>query len=40
MDVPHIWDHNSETKAQIKKLKTRGPPPLVMVSGETKIALI
>ena len=32
--------HNSETKAQIKKLKTCGPPPLVIVSGETNIALI
>ena len=40
MDVPHIWGHNSETKAQIKKLKTCGPPPLVIVSGETNIASI
>ena len=22
MDVPHVWGHNSETKAQIKKLKS------------------
>ena len=38
MDVPHVWGHNSETKAQIKKLKTCGPHPLVVVSGETNIA--
>ena len=31
MDVPHVWGHNSETKAQIKNPKTCGPskwPPL------------
>ena len=31
MDVPHVWGHNSETKAQIKIPKTCGPskwPPL------------
>ena len=31
MDVAHVWGHNSETKAQIKNLKTCGPskwPPL------------
>ena len=31
MDVPHVWGHNSETKGQIKNLKTCGlskwPPP-------------
>ena len=26
MDVPHVWGHNSETKAQIKNPKTCGPP--------------
>ena len=40
MDVPHVWGHNAETKAQIKKLKTCWPPPLVIVSGETNIASI
>ena len=25
LDVPFVWDHNSKTKAQIKKLKTCGP---------------
>ena len=40
MDVPHVWGHNSEMKAQIKKLKTCGPPPLVIVSGETNIAMV
>ena len=40
MDVPHVWGHNWETEAQIKKLETCGPPPLVIVSGETNIALI
>ena len=40
MDVPHVWGYNSETKARIKKLKTCGPPPLVIVSAETNIVLI
>ena len=34
MDVPHVWSHNFETKAQIKNLKTCGPskwPPLTKV---------
>ena len=38
MDVPDVWGHNSETKAQIKKLKSCWPPPVVIVSGETNIA--
>ena len=25
MDVPHVWGHNSETKAQIKNPETCGP---------------
>ena len=40
MDVPHVWGYNSETQARIKKLKTCGPPPLVIVSAETNIVLI
>ena len=26
MAIPYVGDHNSKTKAQIKKLKTCGPP--------------
>ena len=40
MDVPNVWGHKSEAKVQIEKLKTCGPPPLVIVSGETNIASI
>ena len=33
MDIPNVWGHNSETKAQIKNLKTCGPSKLPTLSN-------
>ena len=40
MDAPHICDHISKGMAKIEKVSHGRPPPLVIVSWETNIAMV
>ena len=40
MDAPHVCNHFSEGRAKVKKVNHGRPPPLVVVSWETNIAMV
>ena len=40
MDAPHVCDHISKGRAEIEKVNHERPPPLVVVSWETNIAMV
>ena len=40
MDAPHVCDHISKGRAYIEKVNHGRPPPLVVVSWETNIAMV
>ena len=40
MDTPHVYDHFSKGRAKVKKVDHGRPPPLVVVSWETNIAMV
>ena len=40
MDAPHICDQFLKGRAKVKKVNHGRPPPLVVVSQETNIAMV